>query len=399
MNARKPRPKFTTVLALDGGGTRGMLSTMVLEKLEESIKRNIMQRGIADGDFEVDLADYFDLIAGTSIGSIIGLYLATRGAGSGGLFLEDDFLNYPGPPVRPGTPEGIEALFRLRGDDIFPPLRKGRIAGLKQMLYPRFQPDGLNSVLNGVFGDLTLADCQTSVVVPTFELNSSRPVDFWAYAEENNVKETGYTAVKVRKAGSKGVEEWDPDRILKKGRNFKLSEVAAASAAFPGLFPAADVQYPDGDKKTYADGGLIASNPTISALSFLRVQKDIPLPKIAVLSLGCGVVLPNRLAVKDAGFLKWIKDGELFPLFLDQKSEYIQSIVDGFYYKALGSPAGQYTRIQIAVDRENQLNVNTEALSSVDNAALIPELADVGRDLADASEDTIDRFVDDFLMA
>ena len=53
MSKRKP----FYILALDGGGTRGIYSAKILERLEESL--------------EVPIKDCFDLIAGTSTGSII----------------------------------------------------------------------------------------------------------------------------------------------------------------------------------------------------------------------------------------------------------------------------------------------------------------------------------------
>ncbi|MGW5232081.1 patatin-like phospholipase family protein, partial [Streptomyces nodosus] len=49
------------ILALDGGGFRGMFSAAVLARLEE--------------DLGVRVADHFDLIAGTSTGGIIALGL------------------------------------------------------------------------------------------------------------------------------------------------------------------------------------------------------------------------------------------------------------------------------------------------------------------------------------
>ncbi len=65
---RRPGPK--RILALDGGGARGLLTLGVLQKLEEELAR----RSGAPGTFR--LAHYFDLIGGTSTGSIIATTLA-----------------------------------------------------------------------------------------------------------------------------------------------------------------------------------------------------------------------------------------------------------------------------------------------------------------------------------
>lgn len=61
MAARKFR-----ILALDGGGIRGVISAKILERVQEKIGQ--------------PLNEYFDLIAGTSTGSILaaGLVLGIR---------------------------------------------------------------------------------------------------------------------------------------------------------------------------------------------------------------------------------------------------------------------------------------------------------------------------------
>ena len=57
------------ILALDGGGTRGIVSLCFLEKMEETLRRRL-------GKPKLVLSDYFDLIGGTSVGSMIATLLA-----------------------------------------------------------------------------------------------------------------------------------------------------------------------------------------------------------------------------------------------------------------------------------------------------------------------------------
>lgn len=59
------------VLALDGGGIRGIITLGVLAALEEQLRRSE-----ADGSDAFRLCDYFDLIGGTSTGAIIAAGLA-----------------------------------------------------------------------------------------------------------------------------------------------------------------------------------------------------------------------------------------------------------------------------------------------------------------------------------
>src|ERR1700712_2610636 len=59
------------ILALDGGGIRGALSLGYLQRIEDILRK---QNG---NDPNFTLSDYFDLIGGTSTGSIIAACLAT----------------------------------------------------------------------------------------------------------------------------------------------------------------------------------------------------------------------------------------------------------------------------------------------------------------------------------
>lgn len=70
LRARFQQPGPKRILALDGGGARGLLTLGVLQKLEDELGR----RSGNPGTFR--LAHYFDLIGGTSTGSIIATTLA-----------------------------------------------------------------------------------------------------------------------------------------------------------------------------------------------------------------------------------------------------------------------------------------------------------------------------------
>src|SRR5687767_9650423 len=58
------------LLSLDGGGIRGIVALGILEKLEDTLRRETGR----DTDFR--LAHYFDYIAGTSTGAIIAACLS-----------------------------------------------------------------------------------------------------------------------------------------------------------------------------------------------------------------------------------------------------------------------------------------------------------------------------------
>ena len=65
LKARIQSPGPKKILALDGGGIRGMITVEVLAEIE-----NLLRQKLGRGDDFV-LADYFDFVAGTSTGAII----------------------------------------------------------------------------------------------------------------------------------------------------------------------------------------------------------------------------------------------------------------------------------------------------------------------------------------
>ena len=66
---RDKRPPYK-LLALDGGGIRGLITIEVLAELER-----VLQQALGKDDKFV-LADYFDYVAGTSTGAVIATCLA-----------------------------------------------------------------------------------------------------------------------------------------------------------------------------------------------------------------------------------------------------------------------------------------------------------------------------------
>jgi patatin-like phospholipase/acyl hydrolase len=122
-----------SILALDGGGIRGMFSAAVLAFFED--------------DVGIRIADHFDLIVGTSTGAIIALSL---GAG-----------------MRPAE---IVELYAQGKDEIFPPARRRGLGKARSLLRSRYRADGLEAALRAAFGDKLLCDSTVPLVIPSFDL-------------------------------------------------------------------------------------------------------------------------------------------------------------------------------------------------------------------------------------
>src|SRR5262249_26955852 len=121
------------ILSLDGGGVKGILTLGMLKPLEDELRR----RAGGHGDFR--LCDYYELIGGTSTGSIIATGLA--------LGLAVDQL--------------IE-LYSQLGPDVF-----GKTAGDGVFLQSKFDSKKLRKALSSVLSTKTVGtdDLRTGLAV------------------------------------------------------------------------------------------------------------------------------------------------------------------------------------------------------------------------------------------
>ncbi len=120
------------VLALDGGGLRGIFGAAALDQLE--------------ADFDTSILGHFDLIAGTSTGGLIALALA---AGR--------------------SPGEILDIYLREGPNIFPTSRWAR---LRRLMKP-YSPEPLLTAVTDILGDNTLEDSPVRLVIPAFDLTSN----------------------------------------------------------------------------------------------------------------------------------------------------------------------------------------------------------------------------------
>lgn len=206
-----PGPK--RLLALDGGGVRGALTVEYLAELE----RLLGERSPDPQAFR--LADYYDLIAGTSTGAIIAACLA-RG--------------YAVATVR--------ELYEQLADDIFTPS-----AWRRGLLSPRYRSRRLRAHLEDHLGGLRMGspELRTGLVVVTKRLDTSST---WPIT--NLPRGRYFTAT----PGSNATPNAD----------YSLVQVVRASTAAPGYFRPERLQIAEGVEGTFVDGGVsTANNPAL----------------------------------------------------------------------------------------------------------------------------------------
>lgn len=216
------------VLSLDGGGIKGVFSASLLADLEDAVGEPI--------------ADYFDLIVGTSTGGIIALGLAMGMPASEILkFYEDN-----GPAIF-AEPSGL--LGRIRR--------------------PKYDSQPLSDALNKVLGDRLLGEAGTRVVIPATNLETNQVHVFKTAHHERFERD-----YKVR-----------------------VVDVALGTAAAPTYFrthrlPAAT---------PLIDGGIWANNPMGAAAVEAVGVLEWPRGSIKLLSIGCTESAPTISDGSEAG--------------------------------------------------------------------------------------------------
>jgi uncharacterized protein len=198
------------------------------------------------------LANYLDLIAGTSTGGLIALGLA---AGRSGQEMLD--------------------LYRDHGAEIFSGSWPGR-----RLFMPKYSRRGLDRLLEREFGDLKMRDLSVSTCISAYEAISGQP--------------------RVFKTAHAPDLYWGHDQLVWR--------VAAATSAAPTYF--APVQFMAED--AHVDGGVWANNPAMVAITEAVSRFSRQLTDIRLLSIGTVVPRPSVKSFKIArrmGTPRWAKPG------------------------------------------------------------------------------------------
>lgn len=244
------------ILALDGGGIRGVIPAYLLAVLEAQLGRPIYQ--------------CFDVIAGTSTGGLISLALTTPGA-SGAPMTAVDALN----------------LYLQDGKEIF--VKQGILNfGIFEALY---SGAAVESWMQQQFPTgMTLARARTAMKALGTRLGVSVP---------RQVLTTTYTVRSADAAVRVGpyLFNWE-DAAARPADDYEVWEAARATSAAPVYFPMAHVGSiarpgTTGADRWTIDGGMMANNPALFALAWAARNRLFPgLDGVSILSLGTGMYDP-----------------------------------------------------------------------------------------------------------
>ncbi|CAA6674817.1 unnamed protein product [Spirodela intermedia] len=338
--------KLITILSIDGGGVRGIIPATIIAFLEKELQE-------LDGE-DAKIADYFDVIAGTSTGGLV-----------------TAMLTAPSEHNRPIlAAKDIKDFYLENCPKIFPQIG-GPLAGIRQLINgitgPRYDGKYLHKLIREKLGSVKLGDTLTNVLIPAFDIRNLQPTVFSSSEAKNG-------------------------NCL----NATLSDVCISTSAAPTYLPAYyfNVQTPRGGKREFnlIDGGVAANNPALLAIRDMTKEtrrknpevgnsEQLDLKKVLLVSLGTGTTQMDKYSAGDAakwGIVGWLNNQGSNPL-IDVFTQASVDMVD-LHISAV---------FQTLRCEENYLRIQDDTLSgdasSVDIATKenLGKLVKIGEDLLD----------------
>jgi patatin-like phospholipase/acyl hydrolase len=220
------------ILSIDGGGIKGVMPAAFLATLEEVTGKRIV--------------DHFDLIAGTSTGGIIALGLGL-GLSATNLL---SFYEKKGPGIFSQEPMVGASLVRRALRHL-----RHKAQNARRLILPKYRPAALHAALEEAFGDQTLGESQTRLVIPAFDRQRCSVHIFKTPHHERLLTDWKQRAV----------------------------DVALATAAAPTYLPSHRLA----NGISLLDGGVWANNPVgVAVVEAIGILGWDP-RSLHVLSLGC----------------------------------------------------------------------------------------------------------------
>jgi patatin-like phospholipase/acyl hydrolase len=205
------------ILTIDGGGIRGMIPAVILDYIEKELQRK-------SGNKNTCLADYFDLIAGTSTGGILTCFYLLPSVSKEGLHSK-----YP-------ANEAIH-LYANYGKDIFNPKVNKPFWGISNLFSEKYSEKNLEKILKDIMGDARLSQTRKNALVTAYDISNRKAVLFSTPQAKTYVH-----------------------------RDYYLRDVARATSAAPTYFKLATVHSIGGAAAYLIDGAMFAADPTLCAV-------------------------------------------------------------------------------------------------------------------------------------
>lgn len=237
--------RLTRILSIDGGGIRGVLPGQILVSLEKKLQQK-------SNDPNARIADYFDMIAGTSTGGILTC-----------LYLCPDYRN----PSRPlfNAQQAVD-LYLRNAKSIFQNNLRHKHFSMEVFIAEKYISEALEKILKSYFKNVKLSQLLKPCIIPSYNIKD-RSTHFFT---QHDAKESS-------------------------SYDFLLWEVARATSAAPAYFEPARIHSLSGVPYPLIDGGVFANNPSLCAYAEARQlfkssdnSKNITAADMFILSIGTG---------------------------------------------------------------------------------------------------------------
>ena len=367
---------MTRILSIDGGGIRGIIPGQILVTLEKLLQKHSNRK-------DARIADYFDLIAGTSTGGILSI-----------IYLCPDHNN-PGKPKF--TAYDAVRLYSEHGHFIFKSSVLQRFLSLFGLIGGKYSSKNFDLLLNDYFGDAKLSDLLKPCLITAYDVRTHSTVFFNKMNAAHSYR-----------------------------RDFLLKDLARATSAAPTYFPAANIHsiasvqsnssnpaitarsfitsiFPESPRDSKAsasplykattsnysliDGGVFASNPTLCAYTeATKLDGNPGIEDMLILSLGTGAFKPDpqNKNVANWGILQWAIP--LFNIIMSGVSETVDYQIN-LLYKSLNK-SDQYLRIQPSLKGLGK-NIHEMDNTTPSNISLLKK---IGIDVSNSYYTKLDNF-------
>ncbi len=275
--------KKVRILSLDGGGIRGVIPATIVAYIEKEIQKEKGENA--------RIADYFDMIVGTSTGGLLtGFYLKPN-------------PNPDGPTTEFEAEQALK-IYTERGYDIFNKSKRKGYSIRQLFNATQYNPACLEEILrshfrvkdeNGKERDLMMHELVRPCTVTTYNMNNR---------------------------SSLFMRSTDIDR--EDGpRKYKVWEALRSTSAAPTYFPPAEaynyaLPINDDNRLYNLDGGVFANNPTICAYAEARnmifpdrgILEPPSASQMLILSIGTGggnFALDGYQKASKWGVISWAK--------------------------------------------------------------------------------------------
>jgi patatin-like phospholipase/acyl hydrolase len=225
--------KPVIILAIDGGGIRGILAGKILARLERILNER-------SGKLENTIADYFDFFSGTSSGGILTLLYLTPG-NHGKVY---------------NATEAVK-LYIENGKRVF---KKNR----DQDIPEKYSSEAIEELFNFYFGEISLDKVIKPCLITSYNIETNSTHFFSSI---------------------------DAGQSL--DYNYFVRDVAMATSAAPGFFTPAHIASFSGTHYSLIDGGVFANNPSLCAYTevahvFSKQNEEFSYKDAIIVSIGTG---------------------------------------------------------------------------------------------------------------